>query len=118
VYAKPVLSKSTVVLVRHGKAIDAAGKVQQPIVNEMVTKALTTFTGKKSVEDAWRTVVTPEDVIGLKVSNLGLMSIAGTEYVSHFRAVTSAIHAGLKKAGIKDKNLLIWEWAPHESKRG
>ncbi len=118
VYAKPVLSKSTVVLVRHSKAIDTAGKVNQPVVDDMVAKALTTFTGKKSVEDAWRTVVTPEDVIGLKVSNLGLMSIAGTEYVSHFRAVTSAIHAGLKKAGIQDKNLLIWDKSDEELMNG
>lgn len=116
VYAKPVQSKSTVVLVRHSKVIDAGGRVQQPVVEKMLTEALTTFTGKKSVEDAWRTVVTPEDVIGLKVSTLGLMSIAGTEYVSHYSALTSAIHAGLKKAAIKDKNLLIWDRSDEELK--
>ena len=76
VNVKPVKSKNTVVLVRHSKAIDAAGKVQQPIVDEMITKALTTFTGKRSVEDALRMFVSPEDVVGLKVGTLGLMSVA------------------------------------------
>ena len=114
IIAKPVKSKSTVVLVRHSKVIDAAGKVQQPIVEEMITKALTTLTGKRSVKDAWRMFVSPEDVAGLKVSTLGLMSIAGTEYVSHYSAVTSAIHGGLKKAKVQDKNIIIWDRSDEE----
>ena len=110
----PVKSKSTVILVRHSKAVDAAGKVQQPIVEEMITKALTTFTGKRSVKNAWRMFVSPEHIVGLKVSTLGLMSIAGTEYVSHFSAVTSAIHNGLKKAKVQDKNIIIWDRSDEE----
>jgi len=114
VNVKTVKSKPTVVLVKHSKAIDASGKVQQPIVEEMVNKALTTFTGKRTVEDAWRMYITPEDVIGLKISTLGLMSVAGTEYVAHYSAVTSAIQGGLNKAKVQDKNIIIWDRSDEE----
>ena len=45
-------AKSKLILARHSKAVDDAGKIQQPLLQEMVDKAITTFTGKNSLKDS------------------------------------------------------------------
>ncbi|MGB6649792.1 MAG: twin-arginine translocation signal domain-containing protein, partial [Bacteroidota bacterium] len=45
---------SKVVLVRHSEVVDNEGRIQQPLLQEMLDEALTSFTGKGSIADAWR----------------------------------------------------------------
>ncbi len=100
---------SKVVIVRHGKAIDAAGNVSHAIVQQMLDEAMVAFTGKSTAKDAWNTVIKPKDIVGLKINTLGLMSIKGTALVSHYSAVNVAIAGSLKAAGVPDGNLIVWD---------
>jgi hypothetical protein len=84
-------TKSKVVLVRHPAVVDAAGKVQSPLLQNILDKAITTFTGRSTVIDAWRQFVSPDDVVGLKINTLGLMDVQGTDYTQHFAAIIEAI---------------------------
>src|SRR5439155_10211687 len=53
--------------------------------------------------EGWRTLVHPKDRVGIKIS------AAGGSYFSTHRAIVDAIAAGLKKAGVPAKNILVWD---------
>jgi hypothetical protein len=107
-------AKSKVVLVRHPAVIDAAGKVQSPLLQQILDKAITTFTGRSTVADAWRQYFSPDDVVGLKINTLGLMNVKGTDYTQHFSAFNEAVASGLRRAGVKDKNMVVWDRSEEE----
>jgi uncharacterized protein (DUF362 family) len=109
-------AKSKVVWIHHSMVIDAAGRVEAPLLQEMLDKALTAFTGKSSISDAWRQFVTPEDVVGLKLNTLGLSAIRGMDYIQHFPAIIGALSSGLQKAGVKESQLVVWDRSEEEMK--
>jgi uncharacterized protein (DUF362 family) len=108
--------KSRVVLVRNAAVVDAAGKVENALLERMLDKAITTFAGQSSAADAWRKFYSPEDVVGLKINTLGCADIKGMDYTMHFASVVGAVAAGLRKAGIADKNLVVWDRSEEEMK--
>lgn len=108
--------KSKVVLVRNKAVVDAAGKVQNDLLQSMLDKAITAFTGQSSVSDSWRKFIAPEDVVGLKINTLGCQDVRGTDYTQHFSAVIGAVAAGLRKSGIADKNIVVWDRSEEEMK--
>ena len=108
------VSKSRVVLVRHPAVVDAAGKVQAPLLQSMLDKAITTFSGKSTVADAWGRYFSPDDVVGLKINALGLQEVKGMDYTQHFPAMNNALAAGLRAAGVKDGNIVVWDRSEEE----
>ncbi len=108
--------KSKVVLVRHKAVVDASGQVQTPLLQEMLDKALTTFTGHSSSSDAWRRFISLEDVVGLKINTLGCQSVQGTDSTQHFSAIIDAVASGLRGIGLKDKNIVVWDRSEEEMK--
>jgi len=111
-----VSAKSKVVWVHHAKVVDAAGRVEAPLLQEMLDKAMTAFTGKNSSADAWRQFVAPEDIVGLKINTLGLTAIRGMDYLQHFPAIIGALSSSLGKAGIKASNIVVWDRSEEEMK--
>jgi hypothetical protein len=74
-----------------------------PVVQIMVDRGLTNFTGKATVIEAWRSLVSTQDVIGIKVfAQAGMLS--GTRPA----VVAAAIH-GLLAAGVPPTNIIIWD---------
>ena len=69
----------------------------------MVDRLVTATTGKDSVAAAWRSLVEPKDVVGIKISATG-----GSSGATH-RAVVAAIVEGLKAAGVPTGNILVWD---------
>ncbi|MEK7804664.1 MAG: hypothetical protein AAB264_03035, partial [Planctomycetota bacterium] len=47
------------------------GKPEPDIVRKMVDEGMFALTGKKKTADAWRTLFTPDDVVGIKINPLG-----------------------------------------------
>ena len=105
---------SKVVLVRHSKVVDSEGRIQHPLLQEMLDEAMASFTGKRSIADAWRVFFSPEDVIGLKVNANSARMVQGTELNAHYPAVTSAILSGCRRAGIEENQFVIWERSEEE----
>jgi len=72
-------------------------------VRLMVNRAITNLTRKATVPDAWRSLVSTQDVIGIKVfSTAGMLS--GTRPA----VVAAAIH-GLLDAGVPPQHIVIWD---------
>jgi hypothetical protein len=76
-------------------------------VQAMVERGITNFTGKGTVVEAWRSLVSTQDVVGIKVfSTAGMLS--GTR-----PAVAEAVIRGLLGAGLPPDHIIIWD--KHES---
>lgn len=109
---------SRVVLVERPAAVQAFS-IDGAAVRDMFSKALNTLTGKNDVAASWRALgITPKDVVGIKITTEG-----GPRF-STKRALVGTIVAGLRKAGVPAKNIIIWDkhrltmeraqWPPHE----
>ena len=93
---------SRVVIVRNQNAVsdfqpDAA------IVQDMVSRGLTNLTGRAAIAGAWRSLVSTQDVVGIKVcAEPG--EISGTR-----PAVAAAVIRGLLDAGVPADHIVIWD---------
>jgi hypothetical protein len=73
------------------------------VVQNMVDRGLTNFTGQATVTAAWLTLVSTQDVIGIKVfSAAGMLS--GTR-----PAVAAAVIHSLLDAGVPAQQIVIWD---------
>ena len=73
------------------------------VVRTMVNSGVTTFTDKTNASDAWRSLVSTQDVVGIKVfSEPGMLS--GTR-----PAVVAAVIEGLLAAGVPPQHIIIWD---------
>lgn len=73
------------------------------VVQEMVNRGITNFTGKATVAAAWRTLVSTQDVVAIKVFSAGGV-ISGTR-----PAVVAAVVNGLLDAGLPPDHIIIWD---------
>jgi len=72
-------------------------------VQALLDRGLTNFTGRATVAAAWRSLVSTQDVIGIKVfSPAGMLS--GTR-----PAVAAAVIHGLLDAGVPPEHIIIWD---------
>ena len=73
------------------------------IVHNMVNCGLTNLTGKPTIADAWRSLVSTRDVVGIKVcAEPG--EISGTR-----PAVVAAVVHGLLDAGVSADHIIVWD---------
>ena len=84
-------------------AIGPARSIQSRVVRRMVDSLICHLTGRSSVAEAWRSLVSPEDKVGIKVAAAG-RSVSGTN-----PEVVDAIIAGLSEAGIPARNIIVWD---------
>ncbi len=72
-------------------------------VHRAFTAGLTELTGEKTLENAWTSLVSPEDVVGIKIN-----CIAAPRISSSIQSINETI-AGLKSAGVKENNIIVWD---------
>jgi hypothetical protein len=73
------------------------------VVQTMVDSGVTALTGKSNVIAAWRSLVSTNDVVGIKVFS-GAGMLCGTR-----PAVVAAVIHGLLDAGLPPTNIIIWD---------
>jgi hypothetical protein len=94
--------RAIVVQVQHPGAT-VAYEAQPLIVQDMVQRGMLKLTGKQDLKSAWLTIVSPKDVVGLKVYS-GPGGNSGTR-----PAVAEAVVQGLLQAGLPSSNIVIWD---------
>jgi Domain of unknown function (DUF362) len=72
-------------------------------VRLMVNRAITNLTHKPSVPEAWRSLVSTQDVVGIKV-----LSAPGPNSGTR-PAVVAAVVEGLLAAGLSPKHIIVWD---------
>ena len=88
-----------VVLIRHAEAVGEQGKMNGEVLQAMLDEAVKTLLGTPEPVDAWRTLVKPSDVVGIK-SN-------AWERLPTPKELEAAIRRRVLDAGVAEKNLDI-----------
>ncbi|MBU6399711.1 MAG: DUF362 domain-containing protein [Verrucomicrobia bacterium] len=98
----PAVKHARVVIVSDPRAT-AAFDPQLEVVRKMVARGLTTLTHQPNASAAWRSLVTPRDVVGLKVYSAP-GSLSGTR-----PAVVAAVVEELLAAGLRPDHIIVWD---------
>ncbi len=94
--------RARVVIVQDSAATEAF-RPRLDRIRAMVNRGLTNLTGKSTVSEAWRSLVTARDTVGIKVvSSPGANS--GTR-----PAVVRAVVEGLVAASVPPRQIIIWD---------
>ena len=79
------------------------GNYHPETVRRAFTAGLKELTGENTVGDAWSSMFTSDDVVGIKINCIGAPKIS-----SSLASINETI-AGLKSAGVKENNIIIWD---------
>lgn len=105
------MAKSRVVRIKNLNIYDAKGGLDPDQGKRLVEHALIRLTDAPDAVSAWKTVVQPGDVFGIKPNCL-----AGKK-LSSSPALAMAMVDGLKSAGVKTGDIIIWERSNRELER-
>ena len=91
--------KTRVVLIRDKDVLDEAGIVRQPAIEKMLGEAVKTLLGEKDAIAAWKKIIRPSDVVGIK-SNVWRSLPTPPQ-------LEEAIRSGVLSAGVKTENISV-----------
>ncbi|NNK94967.1 MAG: DUF362 domain-containing protein [Desulfobacterales bacterium] len=92
-------TQTDVVLVRNREVLDKRGKPNIDVVLEMLDVAVSSLTGETDSVAGWRTLIKPEDVVGIKTN---VWSPIGTT-----KAIEQSLKARVMRAGVSEHNISI-----------
>jgi uncharacterized protein (DUF362 family) len=99
----------SVVRVRGENSIDTTnGKVNQPVVKEMIAQGMRGLTGAPDARDAWRAFFSPDDVVGIKVNCSGAPEVMSTP------EVVAEIVRNVMEVGVPANQIWIYERFPDQ----
>ena len=78
-------------------------RLNEEAVSELINQAMMKLTGRASAKEAWRDIVLPDDVVGIKINPLG-----GPELSTH-SIIVDKIVEGVYGAGVLKKQIVIWD---------
>ncbi|MHB9038050.1 MAG: DUF362 domain-containing protein [Armatimonadota bacterium] len=103
--AKGASGKSRVVIAKDMSVLGKNDQISQSVLDEMLNSSLTKLTDTQSASLAWKKLFAPTDVVGIKVN-----ALFGKGVSTHPEVVESVIR-GLKSAGVKADNIIVWDRA-------
>ena len=80
-------------------------------VHRAFEAGLKELTGEKTLAGAWSSLVSPDDVVGIKINCIGAPRIS-----SSLASINETI-AGLKGAGVKDNAIVVWDRMDRDFRR-
>ena len=101
-FAIPAPARARVVVVEDPAAI-VAYQPQREVLRRMVDRGLTNLTGQPTPEAAWRSLVSTQEVVGIKV-HAAPGALSGTR-----PAVVEALISSLLTAGHPPERVVIWD---------
>jgi uncharacterized protein (DUF362 family) len=100
--AMPGLYRGRVVAVRDSNSI-VDGRYQAGPIRDMIRQGMMNLTGAPDLPSAWKVFFEPGDVVGIKLNPVGL------PYVVNSAEVTREIIAGLESAGVKRRDVVVYD---------
>ncbi len=98
-FAEEGTKKSRVVLIRDKNAVDKKYNVSSVVVEKMVDDAVMALTGKKDAVSAWKQLVKPNDIVGIKSNEWSNLPTP--------KVLEETIKKRLVSAGVKAENIAI-----------
>src|SRR6266851_9858787 len=100
--AMPGLYRGRVIAVQNPAAI-VSGQFQREPIRQMIRQGMASLTGTDGGADAWRQFFGPGDVVGIKVNPVGQPHVISSP------EVVREIIAGLNSAGVKPKEIVVYD---------
>lgn len=94
---------SLVVDVKSRKNIISGMTPDISLVKQLLDSGIKSLTGKSNPQDAWKSLFSSEERIGIKVNGLGSNMLAGNYQICW--AITDA----LKGIGVNENNIIVWD---------
>jgi hypothetical protein len=91
--------KTRVVLIRDADVIDRKGRINQKIIGQMLDKAITTLLGREEPVEAWRLMIRPKDIVGIKSNVWGPLPTP--------KEVENALKRRIMDAGVPEEKIAI-----------
>ncbi len=95
--------RSKVILAKDRRFTNSNGTVNAPVISKAIDSALLKITNSEKTLDAWRSLFNKSDVVGIKLNCL-----AGNQFSPHTEIVEAIIN-GIKSAGVRESNIIIFE---------
>jgi hypothetical protein len=106
----PGKMRGRVVEVHDEHAVNPQHVIHRPTVRQMMDRGMCEFTGADHPEEAWKTLFTPGEVIGIKVNPVGTNAqrkhMVGS--ISNPQVLLEIVR-NLKAIGIKPKDIVVFE---------
>jgi hypothetical protein len=87
------------------------GKYNPEAVGRAYDAGLKELTGEKKAAGAWSSLFSPDDVVGIKINCIGAPKVS-----TSLESVRTVI-AGLKSAGVRENNIIVWDRTDRELAR-
>lgn len=94
--------KSSLVAVAGSKKLFKGDRLDRGVVSGLVHSAVARCIGARSVEEAYSSLFSPRDTVGIKVNCLDPRIAPHTE-------VVSALAEGLRMAGVEPSRIIVWD---------
>lgn len=91
--------KTKVVLIRDADVIDRKGRINSKIIHHMLDKAVTTLLVKEDPVEAWKSLVKPKDIIGIKSNVWGPLPTP--------KEVENSLKRRIMDAGVPEEKIAI-----------
>ncbi len=91
--------KTKVILIRDERIPDYGTDPDQNVVQEMLDKAVIQLTGATDISEAWKKIIKPDDIVGIKTN--------AWRYLSTPKELEDAIKKRVLGTGVKDENIAI-----------
>lgn len=100
----PPRPRSTVYFAKNAGALENY-QPNPAVIRKMVDGLVMSVTGQPDAESAWKSLFKPGDRVGIKIS------ATGGRYFAVRKPVIDAIAAGLRRAGVPESNIIVWDRA-------
>lgn len=91
--------KSKVILIREREVLKSDGNPDKRILSDMMDKAITTLTGINNPSDAWKSIIKPDDIVGIKSNNWGHLPTP--------EALEEILKERVSDAGVQEQNISV-----------
>ena len=95
--------RSRVILAKDKRFINVNGTADASIISKAIDSALLKITDSEKPLGAWRSLFNKNDIVGIKLNCL-----AGKRFSPHTEIVEAIIN-GIKSAGVRESNIIIFE---------
>lgn len=95
--------KSRVVMATDTAVFSQGTTINQAVLGKMLGKSMAKLTDSKTGAQAWKKLFKPADVVGIKINCLF------GKGVSTRPEMVQAVIEGLKMAGVKEDNIIVWD---------
>ncbi len=108
-YAMPGPFPGRVIEVRHRGSVGPDYRVNAEAVKAMMDRGMTELTGAGHATEAWRRFFEPGDVVGVKVNPVGFSRRREAVSAISSPEVLVRVVEGLKTAGVKARDIIVFE---------